>query len=404
MDFLSLTLQHWEDMWSDRHQIMSFLGREHKCLFVSYPFRLDQVLTNFKTKSLPESGILNRENSLYTLVFPKWIFLTPGHPWISQMFKLLMRLYVRGALKRLGFQDIVLIVWNPCFAESLGWFGEAISCYYVDDQFTGYAGITEAEAQSIRRQEDFLLRNVDLVFANGVALLEDKNKYGNAINVPMAADFGLYSRSRLPETLVPEDLDGIPHPRIAHIGNINEKIDLALLRQLAVARPSWSFIVIGPVNLRTEESRREFELLKSQPNFFSLGFKPRELLPNYIKGLDVCLLCYRLEGWARYIYPLKLHEYLASGKPVVGPRLRSLLEFKDVCKIAQSTEQWLRGIEEALEETDRALAEKRVQVAYENRLEERIQVIKNAVEQKLNEKKNAGRAVPDTEGAEVPNT
>jgi glycosyltransferase involved in cell wall biosynthesis len=244
------------------------------------------------------------------------------------------------------------------------------------------------QAQEILQQEDELLRRVDLVFANGLVLLAAKNKYGNAISVPMTADFELFSRSRLPETLVPHDLEAIPHPRIGYIGNLNDKVDFALLGQLATARSNWSFILVGPTNIRTADVQSDFEALQSLPNVFLFGSQPRESLPNYIKGFDVCTMCYRENGWANSVYPLKLHEYLAAGKPCIGSGLASLREFSEVVQIATTRQEWLEAIQLAIDDKDPKRAERRVQVAHENRLEVRIATIEKAIEQKMHEKRS----------------
>jgi glycosyltransferase involved in cell wall biosynthesis len=241
------------------------------------------------------------------------------------------------------------------------------------------------------KQEDDLLRHADLGFANGRALLQLKNRYGNLANVPMCADFELFSKSRLPETKVPEDLRSVPHPRIGLVGNINDKIDLRLLLELSAACPDYSFVLIGPVGIRMAETQANFESLKKLPNVFWLGFKQRELLPNYIKGLDVCLMCYRTDGWAYYVYPLKLHEYLASGKPTIGSGLVSLKDFDGVIRVAETPAQWLDAIREAVADRDPVRAQERIDVAHANRLEERVKLIEAAIEQKLAEKKSRGK-------------
>lgn len=394
MDFLSFSLNYWDDLWQSRHQIASALAREDRVLFVSPPFSLGHVLENFEKKNLPKSGLQQRSANLHTLVFPKWLFEVESHPSVNSLLASLRNRYIRRIIRKLSFRETILLIWNPRFVDLVGAFDEALSCYYVDDEFAAYAGLTEADIKLIRFQEDKLLSKADLVFANGRALLEEKNQHGNAINVPMTADFELFCKSRLPETVVSADLEAIPHPRIGYVGNVNDKVDFHLLAQIARARPSWSIVLVGPVGVRAGESRAEFEQLVSLPNAYSLGLKPREMLPSYIKGLDVCLMCYHTNQWARYIYPLKLHEYFASGKPVVGSAIASLLEFKDYCRIAQGPEEWIRSIEESLNENDPALREKRIQVAYENRLEERIRVIRTAIKKKLEEKKKRPEAEP----------
>jgi glycosyltransferase involved in cell wall biosynthesis len=378
MDFISLSLNHWEDLWQSRHQIMGAIAREHKVLFVSPPFSFSDILDQRK-KSLPRSGLVHRDENLYTLVFSKWLFETYGHPRLERIMRYLRNVQIRRAAARLGLRNPVLFIWHPYFAHMQGQFGEVLTCYYVDDEFAGYESQSEEERQKIRELEERLLRSADCVFANGPALAKSKDRRGNVINVPMCADFSLFSKSRLPETRVPSDLESISHPRVGYIGNINDKVDFQLLYELAINRPSWSFVLVGPVHVQAAEKREMLRRLQEVSNVSFLGVKPRESLPSYIKGLDVCLLCYRRDNWARYVYPLKLHEYLASGKPVVGTPLESLKQFDGTIRIAGSPAEWLASIEAALREHDENLAARRVQVAYENRLEKRVEIILDCI-------------------------
>jgi glycosyltransferase involved in cell wall biosynthesis len=387
MDFVSFSLNYWGDLWQSRHQIMRELSKTHRVLFVSPAFTLSEVFQNLKGKTLPASGINHLEENFYTLVFPKLLFRAPGRRQLDRFMGHLQKLYVARKMKKLGFRDVVVFIWHPTYVELVGQFKSVLTCYYADDEFADYAGLKESDRQQIVEQEEILLRQSDVVFANGPVLLEKKNRYGNAISVPMTADFALYSKSRLAETSVPDDLKVIPHPRIGYIGNINDKVDLALLNRLATARPNWSFVLVGPIGVRTPDRRTEIQSLQQLKNVFLLGLKKRELLPNYIKGLDVCTMWYQRDGWASAVYPLKLHEYLASGKPVVGSALRSLQDFAHVIRIADTPEEWLESLEDALNDHDQSLAQMRVDVAYENRLEQRIRLIEEALLKNLEQKR-----------------
>jgi len=386
MDFISFSLNYWDDLWQSRHQITSLLAKEHKVLFVTPPFSRAQVFGPERAE-LPASGVVHRTDNLYTVVFPKWMFEIYRYPRLGKLFRHLRQRHVARIMKKMGFRDTVLLIWHPRFVDLIGGFHESVTCYYADDEFSSFAGLSDRDRNQILEQEDDLLRKVDLVFVSGPALMDKKNRYGNAINVPMGADFNLFSRSRAPETVVPPDMEAVPHPRIGHIGVLNDKIDFRLVYEMSVARPNWSFPMVGPLNVRSEAFRADLELLRGRPNVYFLGGKMREMLPNYIKGLDVCMLGYRTDGWAKYIYPLKLHEYLASGKPVVGPPLMSLRDFTDVVRIGDTPEKWVENVEAALADKDEALAKRRIQIAYENRLEQRVETIVQALERKLKEKK-----------------
>jgi hypothetical protein len=81
---------------------------------------------------------------------------------------------------------------------------------------------------------------------------------------------------------------------------------------------------------------------------YLLGDKPREIACAYPQHMDVCLLPYKANDYTKYIYPLKLHEYLAGGKPIVGTSIRSLLDFAPVIKLASTQADWSRALSESL--------------------------------------------------------
>jgi glycosyltransferase involved in cell wall biosynthesis len=369
---------------------MSRLAKDHKVLFVSPAFEIREVLKNLATGHLIKSGLVQREHNLYTLVPPKWLFVSYRFG-IQRTMEHLRRLQIQRILKRLGFRDVVLFVWHPHYWNMLGKFRERLSCYYVDDEFASYSGTSEDEKERTLMREDYLLSHVDLVFANGSALFDRKNRYNNAINVPMGVDFNLFSRALLRETKVFDDVAAIHPPRIGYVGNVNDKVDFQLLDFIAERRPDWSIVLIGPVTIRSGHFREYFTKLKRRQNVFILGLKPKEDLPNYLKGLDVCLMCYRTEDWGRFLYPNKLHEYLASGKPVVSSDLQSVREFSGILRIAKTDEAWVDAIQNSLSDRDNGACQRGVEVARRNTWDERVIQIEKAIEKALPQKRPSSR-------------
>jgi glycosyltransferase involved in cell wall biosynthesis len=135
---------------------------------------------------------------------------------------------------------------------------------------------------------------------------------------------------------------------VGYVGLIKSQLDLPLLQGLARRHPGWSFVLVGPLPDKEPLAGRVRQL-SQLPNVHLLGPKSVSALPAYAQHLDVCLLCYAMDDYTKYIYPMKLHEYLATGRPVVGTPIRSLQGFDDVITLARTPAEWSNAIAKALE-------------------------------------------------------
>ena len=136
-------------------------------------------------------------------------------------------------------------------------------------------------------------------------------------------------------------------------------------------------------NLIKDEIKETIKLLRRESNVYFLGGKKHEELPGYIKDLDVCLMCYRRTAYTKYIFPLKLNEYLACGKPIVATPLENFEEFKDVLYFADMKKDWIENIQRCLEDQNTELEQKRISVARENSWDIRAKDIISVFQEKL---------------------
>ena len=242
-------------------------------------------------------------------------------------------------LKRRGASKTVLYLWRPDYDEALDLIEHAFSCYHIDDEYT-----FSAVEKPIDPREAALIARVNQVYIASPALLEKKGALNpNTLLVPNGVDYGAYATPHAE----PSDLAAIPHPRIGYVGRIKAQLDLRLLTDLALRHRDWSFVFVGPTGSLGEDAPL-VEALSRLVNVHFLGARPVHELPAYTQHLDVCMLCYVVDDYTKFIYPLKLHEYLASGRPVVGAPIRSLQEFADVVRIGRTVEEWSSAIAESL--------------------------------------------------------
>jgi glycosyltransferase involved in cell wall biosynthesis len=277
--------------------------------------------------------------------------LTPGtlHPnfhrqgWLrsasfrSRLKKARRRLISRGATR------IALYIWRDEYADALDLIEHDWSCYHIDDEYS----FAEQDLPTPTREED-LLRRVDQVIIHSPALFEKKGHLNhNTALIPNGVDFRLFSTPHME----PTDIASLPHPRVGYVGVIKKQLDFGLLIRLAGARPQYSFVLVGPV-MNVLGRERQLATLRRFPNVHFLGGKPATDLPAYIQHFDVCLMCYEVNDYTRYIYPLKLHEYLATGRPIVSSPIETVQRFAQVVALASDEAEWLTAIDRAVREVD----------------------------------------------------
>lgn len=334
---LALVPERWGGMWLSRHQILTRLARYFHVVWQNpaRPWRdtlRPAVVTNPDPTPPPARG--------FAVYDPE--------PWLPLFYRSgpLARATQRGRLMRArrmleaaGATRIVLYMWLPDYADALDIVPHDVSVYHIVDEYS----FSDVE-QPLSAVERLLIERSDQVIVHSPALREKKGGLNpHTAYVTNGVDYAAFATPR-PE---PEDLAAIPHPRIGYVGRMKSQMDWATLAAVARARPDWSLVLVGPVGHMGGHETERRELLGME-NVHYLGNKAVTDVPAYIQHMDVCLLCYALTDYTKFIFPLKLHEYLAAGRPVVGSDIRSLREFDGIIRIAHDPREWCAAIEAAL--------------------------------------------------------
>jgi len=140
----------------------------------------------------------------------------------------------------------------------------------------------------------------------------------------------------------PADITAVPGPRLGYFGAIETwLLDQDLIRYVSKRRPDWHWIFIG---LKT--GRLDIEAL---PNVHYLGSKPYSELPRYAREFQVCVLPWTTANeFVSYGSPIKVREYLATGKPVVITPLYEYEPLDGILRIARDYDDFIRKVEDAL--------------------------------------------------------
>ena len=331
---IALVPNRWTDPWMPRHQLLGRIASHFPVAWIDPSPHWRDVLAQpqrFRVRHRQAApGLTEIAHAAPTFHRLEWL----------RGAALGVRLRrARRLLRRRGAESIVLYLWRPEYEPALGLVDHDLSCYHIDDEYT-----FSAEDLPVSQREERLLRAVDHVFIHSDELIRKKGALNpNTTRVPNGVDYAAFATPS-PE---PADLAGIPHPRIGYAGWLKRQLDWTLLRTLAERHPTWSFVFVGPrkAHVEIDEPMRALERL---PNVHFLGRKSVAALAHYPQHFDVCVMPYALDGYTRYIYPLKLHEYLASGRPVVGSPVPALEMFADVVALPRDAQEWSHALAEAL--------------------------------------------------------
>ena len=100
------------------------------------------------------------------------------------------------------------------------------------------------------------------------------------------------------------------------------KVDFDLVDEVAGSLDEGSLVLAGPAD--DPEVAERLRATASQPNVVWIGGVEYDTLPSVVASFDVCLIPYLENDYTRSCFPLKLFEYLATGKPVVASGLPEL--------------------------------------------------------------------------------
>ena len=83
------------------------------------------------------------------------------------------------------------------------------------------------------------------------------------------------------------------------------------------------------------------------------------------------------------VFPLKLFEYLAAGKPVVATRTEELTPYEHLISLVDTPEEFLAAVRLAVSDNSPARVEARVQAAKANTWDERVEQLSQLVHSHL---------------------
>jgi glycosyltransferase involved in cell wall biosynthesis len=261
------------------------------------------------------------------------------------------RRLIRAQIARLarsrGLTRPILWIAIPTAVEMIGRLNESLVVYQVSDKYDANTMDHATDPATIRRLHERALDAADIILYSGRKLLEEAERgLDRSYLLEQAVDFDHWKRVGSGDLAIADAVSAIPRPRIGYFGAIEPwLVDQELIKRASRERPDWNWIFIGNKSRGME--------IENLPNVHFLPPVSYEDLPSYAAGFDVCVLPWETEqAFTSYGSAIKVREYLATGKPVVIAPLPEYELLSHVLRIARSRDEFLKLIQEALDEKD----------------------------------------------------
>lgn len=385
-----VSMTFWDAVWLSNHQYMKRLSAQNRVLYVERPVTPVSYLSpnqrEFVSRQLMRwwSGSIRQvDQNLYVASPPPVLPMRFEKP-INSLNQLIRGSWIRRVMKKLNFENPLLWIYDPDAGALVGHLGEKVSLYAVTDDHLSMKQRSN-RISAMRARERELISACDLVITTTENLRDTKKQDNpNTHYVPHGIDAAHFAKAMDAATQAMPELANLPAPMIGIVGQINQRIDIAMLTAMARRHPEWSLIFIGPV----VRERVDVTDLEALPNVHFLGRKPAEDLPRYLKSMSVCLIPYIVDEHTTYMHPLKTLEYLAAGKPVVASPLPALSVYGDCIRIASDSESFITQVEQAIATDSSAEQARRVAYAQGHTWESRLETISGLIEQELSKSKS----------------
>jgi glycosyltransferase involved in cell wall biosynthesis/acetyltransferase-like isoleucine patch superfamily enzyme len=375
-------------------QIATQLAENNNVIYADHPYTFLDLILHFRNPAVRKrlksylGNYTFRREGVHVILSPfVWPvnFLPKGklYGFFSRLNHRIMARRINSALHDLGCTSITYINSFNFYFSSLHSFIRA------DKQVNIYHCIDPMIKPFTLKHGPYLqeraARWADITISTAPALqksLIDKG-FTESYLVPNAANYTLFSTAAK-EIPVHPKVASIKGKVMGYFGNIERRTNFKLLLDTLNTLQEWHLVMAGPAD-------REYVPVEMfvHPRVHFTGSFSLEEAPSVLKRFDVALIPFVCDEVSAGIFPLKLYEYLAAGKPVVTTNFNPdiLTDLQSVIHIADSTAAFSNAVLFAYATDSPQKIAIRQELASHHTWKDRAQQFERLIQQQL-EKKN----------------
>ncbi len=326
----------WDFVWQRPQQLLTRFAKQAPVFFLEEPVFVDDLAEGVLDVTMPHLNV-------YRAV-PKLPAAARADDYDTAVAKVrTLALAALGAqsashgITANAFNGAVQWFYTPMPAPAmLGAFHESGVVYDCMDELAQF----RFAHPDLMRRERLLMAQSDVVFTGGYKLWESKSRHHpNVHYFGCGVDSDHFARARDPRTEVPADVAHLTGPIAGYYGVIDERLDYDLIARLAASNDKLQVVMVGPT------AKVDPRDMPDAPNIHWLGTRSYDVLPNYVKAFDVCLMPFALNDATEFINPTKTLEYMAAGKPIVSTAVADVVHnFTPVVNVATTPDEFVHAV------------------------------------------------------------
>jgi glycosyltransferase involved in cell wall biosynthesis len=225
----------------------------------------------------------------------------------------------------------IAVTTLPIVSDLMGLLPVQRWVYYCVDDFGEWPGLAQA---ALRKTEERLIRRADCLVAVSETLqdkMAQRGRQAHLLTHGIEPDFWKIEGDARP---LPQ-LANLPRPLVVFWGVIDRRMDVAFVRQLAAGLERGTVVLVG----RQDDPD---PALWAIPRVVHVPAMPFADLPHLAAAAGVLIMPYADLPVTRAMQPLKLKEYLATGRPVVVRDLPANRSWSDCMDLAGTPTEFAR--------------------------------------------------------------
>ena len=346
-DVVFIAMENWDDVPRRFQPLARHVAQRHpadKVLFVGLPRNLSHAVWTFAFGDLAGPSVCPADGCGNIWVVRSWKLLPDTVPFCRRVNQFVYRATLRRSLRRLGVAAPVLWI-NPHWAEHVvGRIGEAAAVYDIGDDWTAFPQSDKA-ARLVRQQDAALCAKADAVVVVSDRLLQLKRAAGREPHlIPNGVDAAPYATAS-PDPQAATETGRWRRPILGYTGTVHpDRVDVELVRAVAQRWPG-SVVLVGPDQLPPADRAR-----LSLTNVHRIRPVAAAAVPGVMAAFDACIVPHRMTAFTDSLNPLKLWEYLATGKPIVATDVAGFRDFPDLVRLARTADEFVDAAHAAVAE------------------------------------------------------